>query len=70
MKRYENVEAYVRDHGFSMKDLTPGEVKEATEEMEALNAGCEILDGVFSPGGAVMRRRLCAMFPASEEGGA
>lgn len=48
MAKYESVEAYVKDNGYKMKDLTPDEVKEATEEMEAINNGLEILDGVFS----------------------
>ena len=48
MKKYESVEAYVKDNGYKMKDLTSNEVKEATEEMEAINEGNEILDGVFS----------------------
>ena len=46
--KYPNVEAYVKEHGYEMKDLTPDEVKEATEEMEAINNGFAVLDGVFS----------------------
>lgn len=56
MKKYANVEAYVKDHGFKMKDLTPDEVEEATREMEAVNDGLEVTDGMFSPLGSMRRR--------------
>ena len=48
MEKYPNVEAYVKAHGYKLKDLTPDEVKEATEEMKAVNSGLDVLDGVFT----------------------
>lgn len=60
MKKYESVEAYVKDNGYKMKDLTPEEIKEATEEMEAINNGLAVLDGVFS---RPLKKDLLKRFP-------
>lgn len=45
---YANVEEYVRAHGYELSDLTKSEISRAKKEMEAVNAGEQILDGVFS----------------------
>ena len=45
---YQNVEEYVRANGYELSDLTREEIKEAQKEMETINAGGMILDGVFS----------------------
>lgn len=60
MAKYESVEAYVKDNGYKMKDLTPDEIKEATEEMEAINNGLAVLDGVFS---RPLKKDLLKRFP-------
>ena len=62
-KIYDNVEAYVKANGYKMKDLTPEELEAATGEMEALNAGLDILDGVFS---RPLKKDLKRMFPDIE----
>ena len=45
---YANVEEYVRANGYELSDLTPEEVKIAESEMNDLNAGLEVVDGLFS----------------------
>ena len=45
---YKNIEEYVRAHGYELSDLTPEEVKIAESEMNDLNAGLEVVDGLFS----------------------
>lgn len=48
MNKYDSVEAYVKAHGYKLKDLTPEELKEAASEMEDANNGLDVLDGLFS----------------------
>ena len=45
---YKTVEEYVRDHGYELSDLTPDEIEAVKKEVADINAGHDILDGVFS----------------------
>lgn len=45
---YKTVEEYVRANGYELSDLTPEEIKQAKKEMADINAGHEVIDGLFS----------------------
>lgn len=45
---YNSIEEYVQANGYQVSDLTPEELKTAQKEMEDINNGIEVLDGLFS----------------------
>ena len=45
---YNSIEEYVQAYGYQVSDLTPEELKTAQKEMEDINNGIEVLDGLFS----------------------
>lgn len=55
---YQNVEEYVRAYGYEVSDLTKEELKAAKQEMEAINRGESILDGIFSDYTILARKTL------------
>ena len=43
-----DLKEYVKKNGYKVTDLTDEELKQAQEELEVINNGGEILDGVFA----------------------
>ena len=53
----QELEQYVRNHGYELSDLTEKEREEAREEAASWREGHGMLDGVLSPLGPVWIRK-------------
>ena len=47
---------YVKQNGYKVSDLTDEELKQAQDELEIINNGGEVLDGVFSDPELIYRK--------------